>query len=111
MGVDRHQIPIALRALINDCMYWIKHDTWPAEEIALRFKHRIVQIHCFANGNGGHSRLMGDMIIDHVFGAPVFTWGSRTNLTKAGTGRDLYIRAVKAAGGGDLNPLAIFSRS
>lgn len=69
------------------------------EEIAIRFKHRIVSIHCFANGNGRHSRLMADIIIDNIFGMPVFSWGA-TNLVKQGDVRTNYLKAVRLADGG-----------
>ena len=42
------------------------------------FKHRLVSIHCFINGNGRHSRLMADIIIEHYFKQSHFTWGSAT---------------------------------
>lgn len=41
--------------------------TYPPLEIAVRFKHRIVSIHCFPNGNGRHSRLMTDIIIEKIY--------------------------------------------
>ena len=31
------------------------------EEIAVRFHHRLVQIHPFPNGNGRHARLIADL--------------------------------------------------
>ena len=49
------------------------HDTFTPDEIAVRFKHRIVSIHCFPNGNGRHSRLMADIIIDKIYKLPVFS--------------------------------------
>ena len=53
--------------------------------IAVRFKHRIVSIHCFPNGNGRHSRLMADIIIEKVFNKPVFNWGAGRVTTKGGS--------------------------
>ena len=92
IGVDRHQVPTQLRLLLDDCKYWIANGTYPPDEIAVRFKHRIVSIHCFSNGNGRHSRMMGDLIIEKIFGQPVFTWGANSNLTKPGdTRRELTI--------------------
>lgn len=60
IGVDKWQIPSDLRNLCGDALYWIEHATYPPDEIAIRFKHRLVSIHCFPNGNGRHSRLMAD---------------------------------------------------
>jgi fido (protein-threonine AMPylation protein) len=75
IGVDKLQIPIELRQLLDDAKYWIENKIFPPDEIAIRFKHRIVFIHCFPNGNGRHSRLMAD-IIAKIFKQPVFTWGA-----------------------------------
>lgn len=64
IGIENYQIPVALKVLCDDALFWMNDDTYPPEEIAIRFKHRIVSIHCFPNGNGRHSRLMGDIIIE-----------------------------------------------
>ncbi|MGB3155754.1 MAG: mobile mystery protein B [Chitinophagaceae bacterium] len=109
IGVDKYQIQVALRTLIEDCNVWIDHQTYPEDEIAVRFKHRIVSIHCYSNGNGRHSRLMADVIISHIFGRPVFTWGA-ANLVKAGEARETYLKALKAADKGDLTGLVGFAR-
>lgn len=111
IGVDRYQVPIELRRLLDDCNFWIDHSTYPPDETAVRFKHRIVQIHCFSNGNGRHSRLMGDLIVEHVFNQPVFTWGSHAELAKNGKGREEYLVAIKAADAQDIAPLLQFARN
>ncbi len=110
IGIDKWQIPTALRSLLDDTKYWMDNNTFKPDEIAVRFKHRIVSIHCFANGNGRHSRLMADIIIEKVFKQPVFTWGA-ANLVKQGDTRAVYLIAVKAADAGDINPLVKFARS
>lgn len=33
------------------------------DEFAIRFKHRLVSIHCFPNGNGRHSRMIADIMV------------------------------------------------
>ncbi len=109
IGVDKFQVPVELRALIDDCRFWIENKTFPEDEIAIRFKHRIVSIHCYANGNGRHSRLMADVIVSHIFRRPVFTWGT-ANLVKAGEGRDTYLKALKMADKGNLAQLVKFAR-
>jgi len=110
IGIDKWQIPTALRSLLDDTKYWIDNTTFKPDEIAVRFKHRIVSIHCFANGNGRHSRLMADIIIEKIFKQPVFTWGA-ANLIKQGDTRTVYLTAIKAADAGDINPLVKFARS
>ena len=111
IGVDWHQIPIELRNLLGDCNYWIEHGTYPPDEIAVRFKHRMVSIHCFSNGNGRHSRMMADLIIEKIFELPVFTWGANADLTKTGDTRAEYLKAVKAADAQNIAPLLAFARN
>jgi len=110
IGVDKHQIGISLRQLLDDSLYWLKNRTYSDEEFAIRFKHRIVKIHCFPNGNGRHSRLMADIIISQIFGKPIFTWNS-TNLNKKGEVRSNYLTAIRQADSGDINPLINFAKT
>ncbi|HRP56903.1 mobile mystery protein B [Agriterribacter sp.] len=110
IGTDKWQIPTELRHLLDDVRYWHEHSTYPPDEIAVRFKHRIVSIHCFANGNGRHSRLMADIIIEKIYRQPVFTWGT-AKLSGQGDARATYLRAVKAADKGDYRLLMAFARS
>lgn len=109
IGVDKYQIGIELKNLIQDCKYWIEHKTFKEDEIAVRFSHRIVKIHLFPNGNGRHSRLIGDIMINHGFGKPVFTWG-RTNLVGSGEARTKYLTALKQADDGNYKMLIEFAR-
>lgn len=110
LGIDKWQIPTALQALCDDTLFWIQNKTYGADETALRFKHRIVSIHCFPNGNGRHSRLMADVIIDKVYNRPLFSWGS-LDLVPEGEARSNYLNAVKAADKENFDPLLKFSRS
>jgi Fic-DOC domain mobile mystery protein B len=109
LGVDKWQIGIELKNLLDDTSHWISRDIYSPEEIATRFKHRIVSIHCFANGNGRHSRLMADIIIEKIFQLPVFNWGA-TNLIKQGDSRKIYLKSVRCADAGDYGPLLVFAR-
>lgn len=110
LGVDKHQISTVLKVLCDDALYWIDNETYPPDEIAVRFKHRLVSIHCFSNGNGRHSRLIGDIIIEKLFGKEVFSWGA-SNLSKSGDARTSYLQAVKKADKRDFTPLLAFARS
>jgi fido (protein-threonine AMPylation protein) len=76
----------------------------------VRFKHRILSIHCFPNGNGRHSRLMADIIIEKIYKQPVFSWGA-ANLSSGGEARASYLKAVKAADKGDYSLLLAFACS
>ena len=88
----------------------VENKTYSNEEFAIRFKHRIVKIHCFPNGNGRHSRLIADIIISQIFGKPIFTWNC-TNLNKKGEARSSYLTAIRHADGGDIIPLINFAKS
>ena len=110
IGVDKFQIPVELRNLVDDCKLWIEKKIYSEDEIAVRFKHRIVSIHCYSNGNGRHSRLMADVIVSHIFKRPVFTWGA-ANLVKAGDARRIYLKALKQADKGSMKELIEFARS
>lgn len=110
LGVDKWQIPTELKALLDDASYWVEHETFTPDEIAVRFKHRIVSIHCFPNGNGRHSRLMADIIIDKIYRLPVFSWGAN-NLVKQSDTRITYLKAVKEADKNNYAQLLLFARS
>jgi Fic-DOC domain mobile mystery protein B len=110
IGVDKDQIGVSLKQLLDDCIFWLSKNTYSDDEIAIRFKHRIVKIHCFPNGNGRHSRLMADIIIDKIFEKPVFPWNN-SNLNKKGVARSNYIAAIKEADSGNINPLIDFAKS
>jgi len=109
IGVDKYQIGVSLKQLSDDGLYWLKNKTYSDEEFAIRFKHRIVKIHCFPNGNGRHSRLIADIIINKIFGKSVFTWNS-ANLNKKGEARSSYLTAIRLADSGDIKPLINFAK-
>ncbi len=110
IGVDWPTISVQLRQLIDDCNFWIDNKIFSEEEIAIRFNHGIVKIHCFANGNGRHSRLMADLIMKNMFNKPAFTWG-KSDLIKPSEVRRNYINAVKMADAGNIQPLLSFAKT
>ena len=109
LGVEWTRIYIELRKLIDDTKFWIRNKTYSPDEIAIRFKHKLVKIHCFPNGNGRHSRLMADILIEKVFNRELFTW-KRSDMVKHDEVRREYILAIKKAYQGDLSPLIHFAR-
>ena len=109
IGVDSHHIGVRLRDLLNDVRYQIEHATYPPDEIATRFHHRLVVIHPFPNGNGRHARMMADLLVQKL-GQPRFTWGSKS-LSETTETRDRYITVLRAADHGDYQPLLAFVRS
>lgn len=110
IGSKSYMVAVELKQLLDDALFWVANETYDAEEIAIRFKHRLVSIHCFANGNGRHSRLMADLIMEKLYKKNFFTWGS-TNLVKANETRSNYIKAVKKADQQDILPLIAFAKS
>lgn len=109
IGIDAYRIPMAVRELVHDARYWVDNGTYPPDEIAIRFSHRLVSIHPFPNGNGRHSRLVADLLAMEL-GQPRFTWG-RANLVDPGETRGAYVAALRAADGGEIEPLLAFARS
>ncbi len=110
IGVDKFEISVHLRNLLDDTEYWIANKSFHADEITIRFSHRLVLIHLFPNGNGRHSRLIADVLINKGFGIDEFSWGN-TNLTSAGEARSKYLSALKQADEGDYTSLIYFARS
>lgn len=110
IGIDWPLIPVELKKLCDDTAAWVEYGTYPPDEIAARFHHRLVAIHPFANGNGRHARTMTDLLLVQQLARPRFTWGS-ANLTAAGTTRRAYIDALRAADRHDFIPLLAFVRS
>jgi len=110
IGIEPHRIPLELRKLLEDTRYWIEHKVYKPVGIAIRFKHSLVSIHCFPNGNGRHSRLMADLIMEQVYNKRYFSWGG-SNLVKANVLRKKYIAALRKADNGDFKDLMKFAES
>lgn len=110
IGVNWIKIGIELKSLLDDTKYWIENKTYPPDETAIRFKHRLVNIHCFPNGNGRHSRIMADIIIESVFGKEAFTW-NHSNMVKADETRKKYIDAIREGDNGNILLLLEFARN
>jgi Fic-DOC domain mobile mystery protein B len=110
IGVDWKQVPMVLRGLIDDTRFWIDHQSFPEDEITVRFKYRIVSIHCFPNGNGRHSRLMADVIVSQILGKKEFSWGENSYADRKQARKD-YIAALKKADKDQIEDLIQFARS
>lgn len=106
IGVAPYEIQPKLRILLDDVKFWIDNRTFSPKEIAIRFHHRLVQIHPFPNGNGRISRLMADLLMKQ-FGLPVLDWGSGS-LTEISELRKKYISALQDADNGDYSSLLHF---
>lgn len=106
IGVAPYEIQPKLRILLDDIKFWIANRTYSEKEIAIRFHHRLVQIHPFPNGNGRISRIMADLIM-RTFGLDDLDWGSG-NLTEISEMRTKYISALQDADNGDYTKLIDF---
>jgi Fic-DOC domain mobile mystery protein B len=109
LGVPWQKISVEVRTLSDDISFQIERTTYPADELATRFHHRLVSIHAFPNGNGRHGRLASDVLVQRL-GRPIFTWGGGS-LVAAGPTRSEYLAALKEADHGDPKRLLAFARS
>lgn len=110
IGIKWVMIGVELKKLFDDTKYWIENKTYSNEEIAIRFKHRLVNIHCFPNGNGRHSRIMADIIMESIFGNKPFSW-NQSNMVKADQIRKNYINAIREGDKGNIQPLIDFAKN
>lgn len=110
IGVDKYHIEQHLIALLDDCKFWIENNIYEDDEIAIRFKHRLVKIHLFPNGNGRHARICADILISHALNKPIFTWGGK-DLTEQSETRTKYLTAIYQADQEIIEPLIAFARS
>jgi Fic-DOC domain mobile mystery protein B len=109
IGVQAYRIGTELASLLSDVRYWVENETFPRDEIAVRFHHRLVAIHPFPNGNGRHARLAADLLIERL-GGERFSWGGGT-LADVGELRTRYVAALRAADNHDTTPLLDFART
>ena len=96
-----------LRKFLDDAKYWVANDTFPREEFAARFHHRLVKIHPFPNGNGRHARILTDIVLEKVLGVDPIQWDT-TTIGGDDEHRQTYIRALRAADNNDYQLLIEF---
>lgn len=106
IGVPWIRIAEASRDLFDDVEYWLENETYPLEEIAARLHHRLTVIHPFPNGNGRLARMLTDVFLVSR-GHKRFAWGLG-NLAQEGEARARYLAALRAADGGEMQPLLDF---
>jgi Fic-DOC domain mobile mystery protein B len=109
LGIPFYEISVALHQLLDDAKAWNDYNTYPPDEVAIRFHHRLVQIHPFPNGNGRHARLMADLLVKRRQ-REEFSWG-RNSFRDPGALRQCYIAALQSADNHDIGPLLAFARS
>ena len=108
IGVSPAQIAPTLRLLTQDAKAWVEFRSFEPDELAVRMHHRLVQIHPFPNGNGRHSRMCADFLVE-VLGRDPFSWGSQS-FPEIDKLRGAYLMALRVADGGDVSELLSFAR-
>ena len=108
IGIDPLQISVQLRVLLDDVDFWVENDTYSPIEIATRFHHRLVQIHCFPNGNGRHARIMADEVLVKLLDHAPIDWSAGYDLQSMNERREVYIHALREADAGDYQQLLEF---
>jgi Fic-DOC domain mobile mystery protein B len=106
IGIEAFRISSELKNLTDDVKTWIEFGTYPADEIATRFHHRIVFIHAFPNGNGRHARLATDLLCVQLK-VDRFSWGASMDASEV---RQNYIAALHLADLHDFSALLEFVR-
>jgi Fic-DOC domain mobile mystery protein B len=109
LGVDLTRIQPRLYEVLDNTRFWVESGALPPDEIAVRFHHALVSVHPFTDGNGRWSRLMADILAARL-DRPRCTWGGG-DLSDAGTMRQRYIDALRAADNHDFAHLLAFARS
>jgi Fic-DOC domain mobile mystery protein B len=109
IGVSPLDIAAHVRNLVDDARAWVELATYPADELAVRFHHRLVWVHPFPNGNGRHGRIAADYLA-LAMGRRRLTWGAHLDVTMTEL-RARYIGALRAADADDIEPLVAFARS
>lgn len=107
IGIDSEKIGVELHELLENTKAQIEYKSYPPDEIAYRFHHRLVAIHPFPNGNGRHARLITDLLLEKVLNRPLFTWGGMSGVPQ-GEIRAAYLDALRAADKGNYSKLAEF---
>lgn len=108
LGVDWTQIQEELKKTCDDFRFSHQNKTYPYDEIATRYHHRIVSIHLFPNGNGRHARLIADIYLNGM-GLKKLSWGA-VNFSEKSRQRKAYIDVLRLADGGDFAKLIEFAR-
>ncbi len=111
IGIDWAEIPVAVHDVVADAKAWVEFATFPPDELAVRFHHRLVMIHPFVNGNGRHGRFAAEYLIE-ALGQHRFTWGAGLGVARDQL-RQRYRRALRRMDHDrdDIDELLNFARS
>lgn len=104
IGVMPYQIEIDRKQLNDDAIHWCETEVMTPKQLAIRFHHQLVQIHCYPNGNGRHGRIMADLIVEKLYELNKLEWITK-DLIHESEARGVYIDAMKLADNHDYKPL------
>lgn len=107
IGIDPVQIPVQVRQLCENFRHQRDMKVFTPLELAVRFHRGLVWIHPFPNGNGRHTRLAADLLVESL-GASPLSWGGG-DIDAVGELRDEYLAALRAADAGNHAPLIAFA--
>jgi len=102
IGVRKEKIGSEIHKLLHEMNQWEKQKK-SVTEIAAELHHRLVWIHPFENGNGRWARLVTNIYLRKNRNHPII-WPTDPDFVTQEF-RPSYIKAMKAADGGDLKPL------
>jgi len=103
IGIKAYLVPMELKNLSDDIIFWDKNKSFDVYEIATRIHHRAVQIHPFQNGNGRWSRMLANIYLRQKGLMPV-RW-QEDLLARENPKRSEYIQALKKADNRDYSDL------
>ncbi|MCE9587839.1 MAG: mobile mystery protein B [Verrucomicrobia bacterium] len=109
IGVHWPMISSQLELLCREATAWRDEKAFTPDELAIRFHHKLVWIHCYPNGNGRHARLAADLLVMEL-GSTRFSWGGDSNLESPTEIRKHYIDSLKSADQHDHRALLAFAR-
>lgn len=108
-GVAAWTVSTRAEDVIAKARGWIQQSAYPADEVAIRFHHRMSEVHPFERGNGRVTRLMTDALMVEM-GQAAFSWGAQSGLSAADL-RDRYLAGLRVADNDNIGVLLTFARS
>jgi len=86
------------------------NDVFPPHGAAARFHHPMAPLPPFPNGNGRHARIAADILLEEVYRHPPVARANGLGLQASNERGTACIAALRAADGGDFDPLIAFVR-
>lgn len=102
IGIDKSEIEVELRKLIDDYSFWTR-SRMGSQRVAVRLHHRLVQIHPFENGNGRWARMVANIYLRQN-NERMIQWPEEELYIKS-TFREEYVDALRDADEQNYQPL------